>query len=202
MLCTSLVINVANLHTEIITNEEANNLSNMYSFDTERRHQLKLPMTVANEGFGASNLAEAQFNEQLHGLLNSDARPFGSIESQKVVAPNGASITCAVLDVFDRPLYVLPNDDYTMVTLQAPVLKGFKKSEEAVVLSYLETYVPDLSFEIAPLRTLAASMVVSFEEFIAQTTLLLNGFSNRVREASLYVKENRADGLRDPLSMT
>lgn len=144
------------------------------------------------------NIAEAQFNGLLDGVLNSDTRPFAGRESRMVIHPAGATFTCSVLDAYDRPIYLLVNEAHTVVILRAPILKNVKVSEHEAVRSYLETYVADLTFEMEPRQTLVGSMVVTMEEFTAQATPLLTGFCNRVREAALAIKEHRAGRLRDP----
>lgn len=169
----------------------------MYSSEAERRHELKLPITFAKGGLGGHNPTEAQFNELLYGLLRSEGQLFRSIESKKIIGPGELPVTCSVLDVFDRPLYLQVNDAYALVVMRAPVLTGVKGGEYEAVRAYLETYVTDLTFEMEPQGTLAGSMVVTLGELTAQVTPLLMNFCNRVRDAALAVKKHRAGRLND-----
>lgn len=167
------------------------NLREGYAFEAERRHQLMLPVMLADEGFGTPDLAQTQLNELLLQLAASEARPFRGIEWGKLYSPDGPAPTFTVLDVFDCPVYLLINSDFTVMQLQAPVLKGLEVSEEAAVLDYLATHVPDLSFEMAPGRTLGAGQQITAEAFFAEALTLLTGFCNRVREAASYVRDHR-----------
>lgn len=165
----------------------------------EQRHNRRLPQTLRDEGFGNENPPYAQFDRALLDLLQSDIRYFGGIQGKKVVTPSGVPATCMVLDVFDGPVYLLVDDGCTQVQLQAPVLKGLKVSEQEAVWPFLETYVSDLTFEMAPQRTLGAYQTVAFYEFVEDAESVLCGFCNWVREAAAYVRDHRAGILRDPL---
>lgn len=109
-----------------------------------------------------------------------------------MLTPEGAACTCVTLDVFDRPLYVLVDDSYTKVHLQAPLLKGLKVDRVASALAFLEGIGSDLAFKAAPRGTLAAYDDLLFDTFVAQADILLRSFCNKAREAALLTRDHLA----------
>jgi hypothetical protein len=163
-----------------------------YLFNSEKRHKLKLPLLPSAEGFNSAHPAQKQLDGVLDALLDSAHRPFWSIESRKVLTPEGVVCSCMTLDVFDRPVYLLVDDSYAQVHLQTPLLKGLKADQVASALMFLKGGNGDLAFKAVPQWTLAAHVDYPFDTFVAQADILLPAFRKEAREAALLVRRHLA----------
>lgn len=97
-----------------------------------------------------------------------------------------------MLDVFDRPIYVLGDLSGTRVWLQAPLCTGLEADEVASTSRSLRGHTNGLTYYAAPAGTLAVSVTYTFDGFVEKIAVLLPRFCNQSREAARNAREHLA----------
>ncbi len=157
---------------------------------TERRYALNLPFYKSH----ATNYSpDVQAERELLIALEKccgDTWLFSTMQWQRVLTEEDIPVGRFVLDVFDRPIYVLGDLSGTRVWLQAPLCTGLETDEVASTLRSLRGHTNGLTYYAAPSGTLAVSVTYTFDGFVEKIAVLLPRFCNQSREAARNAREH------------
>ena len=157
---------------------------------TERRYALNLPFHKFRATDYSHNVqAERKLLTTVEKCCG-DTWLFSKVQWQRVVTGEGIPVDRFVLDVFDRPIYVLGDLSGTRVWLQAPLCTDLETDEVASTLRSLRGHTNGLTYYAAPAGTLAVSVTYTFDGFIEKIAVLLPRFCNQSREASRNAREH------------